>query len=220
MSSARGSKIEQPITQEKKGFRQSWPIWAQQLPRIWFPPPDEAFQLISSEKLNEVLTGSGSDPESIKRLDEELKFLDHELLRLFRDRDYEAKYQQNRYRIYQLMYMVLAAVATIIGSLLALALSAQPDLVPWLAFGETFVALMTTYLASVSGREAPLPIWLENRRRAEHLRREYFRYLMNLTPYDNLDGYDRRRLLSLRAANINRGFFPDSENATSNSSAG
>jgi hypothetical protein len=80
--------------------------------------------------------------------------------------------------------------------------------------------LMTTYLASVSGREAPLPIWLENRRRAEHLRRDYFRYLMNLTPYDNLEGYDRRRLLSMRAANINRGFFPDSENAPSNSSTG
>ena len=43
------------------------------------------------------------------------------------------------------------------------------------------------------------------------LRREYFRYLMRLEPYDGVeDRFDRETLLAKRAADINRGFFPES----------
>jgi hypothetical protein len=71
------------------------------------------------------------------------------------------------------------------------------------------VALLATFLATISGRESPLPIWLNNRRRAEQLRREYFRYLMNLPPYDSIEGYQRQMAASRRAADINRGVFPE-----------
>jgi hypothetical protein len=140
-----------------------------------------------------------------------MDYLDKELLRLFRERDYEAKQQQNRYRVYQLGYIGLAAAATLIGSLVAVA---PRDMVPILAFLETLIALLTTYLATISGREQPLPLYLSNRRRAEHLRREYFRFLMDMPPYDTLDGYDRHRTLSMRAADINRGFFPETKDTT------
>jgi hypothetical protein len=208
------SKINQPVTQEKQGFREGWPAWVKQLPQIRFSKPDETFQLINPQALDELLKKSNADPENVTRIKEDIGFLDHELLRLFRERDYNAKYQQNRYRMYQLMYMVLAAVATVIGSIIALELRSNPGSVPWWAFAETCVALVTTYLASVSGREPPLSLWLENRRRAEALRREYFRFLMNLEPYEGLEAYERRRQLALRAANINRGIFPDSGNRT------
>jgi hypothetical protein len=68
---------------------------------------------------------------------------------------------------------------------------------------------LVIFLATISGRSAPLPNWLNNRRRAEHLRREYFRFLMHLPPYDEPVVYKRQELLSERAADINRGVNPD-----------
>jgi hypothetical protein len=199
----------EPVTQEKKDFRKGWPIWAKQFPRFKFPPPNADFELIDPARLDDVL--KGSDPQMEAAIKEDIQFLEHELLRFFRDRDYEASKEQNQYRLYQLGYISLAALATLIGSLQALSLSSKPELVPFFAFLETLIALIATFLATISGREPPLPLWLTNRRRAESLRREYFRYLMNMPPYDGVAGFERRRLLSTRAADINRGVFPPDE---------
>jgi Protein of unknown function (DUF4231) len=211
LESAKQKAAQNPnfATQEKKGFRNGWPTWAKQLPIYSFNPPDENFQLINRDGLLDVLREHGAEQGSIDRIIEDMDFLDHELIRLFRDRDYNASNDQNRYRKYQIYFSMLAAIATIIGAFQALAINDWPDLMPWLAFGETVVALITTYIATISGREPALPSWLTNRRHAEYLRREYFRYLMNLPPYDEKSGFERKQLLSIRAANINRGIYPD-----------
>lgn len=199
-------KNEAPITQEKQGFRERLPEWMKQLPRIRFPEePNENFELIDPVQLEKIITSAKATPDAIAQLNSDLAFLDRELLRLFRQRDFEAKYQQNRYRFYQIAYMVLAATATVIGSFLAVSLNSAPDWVPFLGFLETIIAVMTTFLATVSANEPALPLWLENRRKAEQMRREYFRFLMDLAPYDALDNYERRRKLAVRVANINRG---------------
>jgi hypothetical protein len=187
--------------------RANWPAWAKELPRMRDPEPTQNFQLIDPKAMSEVLRDA--DPAAYKQIEDDLKFMEHELTRLFKDADLTAKINQNRYRLFQLGYILLAALAALFGSLQALTLNARNDLLPWLAFAETVVALFATYLATISGREPPLPAWLEARRKAESMRREVFRYLLNLKPYDAVDGPDRRRLLSRRAADINRGVFPD-----------
>ncbi|MDX1992684.1 MAG: DUF4231 domain-containing protein [bacterium] len=197
-----------PVSQEPTSFRKGWASWLRQMPRLSFPQPNEQFELIDRKQLIALLKDMRADQDSARRIVADLKHLDVELLRMFRERDYEAKYQQNRYRLYQITYILLAALATLLGSLLALFLEVRPALVPYIALGETFVALATTYLATISGREPAMPAWLDNRRRAEHLRREYFRYLANIEPYDEVEGYEREMLLARRAADINRGFFP------------
>ncbi|MFW5691785.1 MAG: DUF4231 domain-containing protein [Chloroflexota bacterium] len=204
---------DEPRTQERRDFRAGWPVWLKQLPRFKFPPPKDNFQLIDLETLEDFFKESNIPDTAADRIRQDIKHMDYELLRLFRERDYEAKFHQNRYRIFQLGYIALATLATLVGSLIALSLNANASLVPFLAFVETIIALATTYLASVSGREPPLPLWMDNRRRAEYLRREYFRYLMNLEPYDELTGYEREMRLSKRAARINKGFTPDDEGA-------
>ncbi len=204
--------VQKPITQEKEGFRSNLPAWVQQLPKIQFSPPKEDFQLINAAGLEEILKSADSD--AIRRIREDITFLDHELLRLFRERDYIAKFSQNRYRMYQILYILLSALATFVGSLIALAVSANSSLVIWFSLVETFIALATTYLATMAAREPALPRWIENRRRAESLRREYYRYLMNVTPYSALEGYERRLLLSRRAADINRGLSPEISTTT------
>lgn len=206
-SSAPPLNPEQPVTQGNAKARANWPAWARELPRLQDPQPTKDFKLINTDELKRVL--KDADPDAYKSIETDLNFMEHELLRLFREVDLTAKQQQNRYRVFQLGYIVLAAFATLFGSLQALTLNNGANFLPWFAFAETLVALLATYLAAVSGREPPMPKWLDARRKAESMRREYFRYLMNLEPYDVLTGPDRRRLLSRRAADINRGVFPD-----------
>ncbi len=199
----------QPNTQAPSRFgREHWPEWMQDLPQLKFRPetPDVISPLIDTDELDELL--KDADPNAAARIREDVKFLEYEMLRLFRQRDHTAKKQQNRYRKYQIGYVALAALATLIGSCQAIALASSPESMPVWAFGETVVALVATFLATIGGREAPLPLWIVNRRRAEQLRREYFRYLTNLPPYDAVEGYRRSMLLSRRAAEINRGDIP------------
>lgn len=203
------NKTEEFVTAEKKDFRANWPTWAKQLPKFKFNPPNTEFRLIDTDRLVETLEQQGADPEAIQRIREDIDFIDHELERLFRQRDYRASREQNRYRLYQVGFTLLAALAGILGAVQALTVNGAPDIMPYIAFGETIVALFTTYLATISGRTPPFPEWINNRRHAEYLRREYFRYLMDLEPYDEVSGFERKQLLSIRAANINRGVYPD-----------
>lgn len=197
---------EQPITQAKPGFRDWAPNWLKQMPQLRPPEAREDFQLVDKAQL-EQLYDSTDIPDAVKnRIYEDMAHMDYELLRLFRERDHKAKYHQNRYRLFQIGYMILAALATLFGSLLALSLNTSTLLVAIFSFGETLVALGTAFLATLSGREPSLPTWLENRRRAEALRREYFRFLANLPPYSEVkQSYERKMLLSRRAADLNRG---------------
>ncbi|MCS6871536.1 MAG: DUF4231 domain-containing protein [Anaerolineae bacterium] len=231
------AEAPRPRSQQKGDPRRRWPAWAKQLPYFKLPPPDPNFSLIPKQEALELLrpdpskvpdsTATAHAPfratdKTLRAIEEDLDLLEREVLQLFRERDLEAKVQQNRYRLYQISFIVLSALATTIGSLLALALTQQPPTwVPVLGFAETVVALLATFLAQISGRESPFILWLENRRAAEGLRREYFRYLMRLPPYDDeaMQPYERRLLLAERAALINRGTSPDDRAASALSGA-
>jgi hypothetical protein len=186
-------------------FRQGLPEVFRQFP-IWNPKPDPHYALIKPEELQAML--KQVDTATAAAIQKDYEYLDNELMPMFRDRDFRAKEEQNRYRKYQLYFMGLAASATFIGSLQVIVID-RANWVSFFAFLEMFVALLTTYVATVQGNESPLQRWLLHRRRAESLRREYFRYLANVEPYDTMTPAQRRRLLSNRAADINRGVYLD-----------
>ncbi|MBZ0301073.1 MAG: DUF4231 domain-containing protein [Anaerolineae bacterium] len=198
-----------PITQGRVDFRKRLPIWVQEMPQFGrFRPtePDPNYQLLNKQAIGELLKDA---PDRVKKeIFDDIDFMDYELLRLFRQRDYQAKYNQNRYRRQQIFFLILAVAATLIGSLQVVALNTSPDVMPLFAFLETLVALLTAFLAAISGRESPQELWLTNRRRAEQMRREYFRFLTHMPPYDEVTGYQRRMLFSQRAADVNRGMYP------------
>jgi hypothetical protein len=191
-------------------IRRLSPAWWLEFPSfIRLPPPKENYKFISDERLEQIFREANASPEVSARIKEDVRFMDYELMRLFRLRDRDAAVNQNRYRLYQIWYIVLATMAGALGSLQALALNADITAVPVFAFFETMIALVATFLATISSREPPLPEWLNNRRRAEHMRREFFRFLMNLPPYDGLDSIARKQKLAQSAADINRGVYPD-----------
>lgn len=219
-----GSNPPLPASQGQKvrRRREGWAEWMRDLPLPRFPDkPEENFRLIDPAKLDALLANANENAAA--RIREDIEFLNAEMMTLFRDRDHNAKKEQNLYRAYQISYLALAGVATALGSFQAILLLNRPDVMPWIAFAETFVALLATFLATISGREPPMPRWLENRRRAEQLRREYFRFLVNLPPYDEEVSADevakgftyeikRKLLLSERIAEINRGAYPGEPN--------
>lgn len=208
----------QPKTQQKDD--NELPEWVRQLPLKHVEKVEDYVYIKDKEKekiLDEFREnhGKASQVDDIKnaeiRLERDIQFLQRHLIDKFRQRDYDAKYNQTRYRQYQIAYMVLAALAGIFGSLLALNLN-QIENRGWvLLFGflETLVALGTAYLATITGRESPLQEWLTNRQKAEALRREYQRYIVNLEPYKNLNEIRRQRTLKMRVAAINLLGTPD-----------
>jgi hypothetical protein len=198
-----------PSTQGRQDFRKRLPVWLQEMPQFGqFKPaePDPKYQLLKKEDLADLLADY---PDDIKQeIFNDLEFMEYEMLRLFRDRDHRAKYNQNRYRRRQIFFLILAVSATLVGSLQVVALGSNPEIMPLFAFLETLIALFTAFLAALGGREPPQQQWLTNRLRAEQMRQEYFLYLTRMPPYDEVGGYQRRMLLSRRAADINRGMYP------------
>ena len=202
-------EVRPPSSQGGGVFRRHLPVWIREMPRFGpFRPaePDPGYMLLDPALLEEVLQGV---PIAVRQeIYEDIDFLEYEVMRLFRERDHRAKVQQNRYRRQQINFLMLAIIATLVGSLQLITLGNQPQVMPVFAFLETVIALMTAFLAAVSGREPPQEQWLLNRRRAEQLRREYFRFLTRMPPYDEISGYQRRFTLAQRAAEINRGMQP------------
>jgi hypothetical protein len=206
-----------PLSQSNSR-RRNWPAWAKQLPYfLRLPPARQDFSLVDRVELKRIL--EGTDPQIIADIEKDLDVLERDLMHFFVKRDTEASAQQNRYRLYQIAYIFLAMLATIIGSLIVLALNQNPPRwVPVLGFLETLVALLATFLSNIGTRGEPSFLaWLDNRRRAESLRREFFRYLVVLPPYDTTEGYKRRMLLAERAALINQGKFPDEKSTNGGS---
>src|SRR5690349_16872763 len=68
-----------PITQQQGNWRTHWPEWAKQLPRFKFPDPTPGFQLIDPARLDKIL--AAADQPTRDKINEDMKFLDGELLR-------------------------------------------------------------------------------------------------------------------------------------------
>ncbi|MEM9950086.1 MAG: DUF4231 domain-containing protein [Chloroflexota bacterium] len=218
MATQTTNQTQQPKTAGTVPKRQSMrPEWWRQFPKWNFADkPDETFQLISESDLQELIKEKGFDANSpaVQRLKEDMDVLNEELMPLFLKVDYRAKRNQNQYRQYQVNYFLLATAATVIGSFQVAALQVAQEWILVLGLLETVIALLTTYIATRRGNRQPLPEWLEKRRHAEQLRREYFRFLTDAEPYNLIDGAKRARLLGLRAGAINLGKDPNAETVT------
>lgn len=198
--------VNLPVSQSSNA-RKRRPEWLRRFPKLRPDPINHNFKLLPPEQLEQMLK---TMPEPIAaRIKNDLEFMEKPLLRLFRERDHEAYVHQNTHRLFQLTFIGLSVLATLVGSILTLSLTSNASFAAFLGFIEAIIAAATAALAALQGNRPPQALWLQNRLRAEYLRREYFRYLMNLEPYTSLDEVSRRRMLEMRAAEINMGVFPE-----------
>lgn len=202
--------VDTPVTQGKQVVSHNPSLWSQLYVRNMPDAPNEDYHLISENRLLQVIIDAPQEQREVlcHQLTRDVAVLEAELMDLLRQCDHEAKVYQNRYRTYQLRFILFAALATVFGGLQALAASSSTSLIGVFAFIETVIALYVTYLATLAGREPLLELWLTNRRKAEQMRREYFRFLMHLPPYEGLKPPFDRVQLAKRAAEINRGRYP------------
>ena len=204
-------QLPEPISQEPERSqlrRLKRPAMFQEFPS-WKVTPREDFGFIDKAVLESILQDAPNDVK--EEILADLHVLEIELLnRFFKERDYDATRHQNRYRRFQVIYVTLAFVATVLGSAQAYAIAAWPKALTTIALLETVVALVATMVATISASEPPFTEWIENRRIAEFLRQEYFRYLLRIDPYDRFTVKARRDMfLARRAAEINSGKYPE-----------
>lgn len=196
------SASQPPISQGTAEYTDRTPQWVKLLPFLDESSIkiDQSFKLVDVRGLSDI-TGYHTHPAR-EVIEKDVKFLDEVVLQRFRQFDAEAKLYQNKYRRYQITYMLLAALATLLGSILALAFDKNSTVVYLAGFGETAIALITTYFATTVDTKDLLEKYLLKRQRAEALRREYFRYIANLVPYNTSSDAERQRILRSRVSSI------------------
>lgn len=89
------------------------PTWMREMPQFFgFRPkePQPDYQLIDRARLEKLLANYNA--ETREQILADLDYAEYDLLRLFRERDWAASYHQNRYRVVQIVYTLLAALAT------------------------------------------------------------------------------------------------------------
>jgi hypothetical protein len=168
------------------------------------------FSLIDRDHLKIIL--DKASPDDAARFTADLDFLEQEMGESYVEWDREAKVAQNRYRRNQINNILLAMVATIVGSFQAVVVGHDATLLRWLGLIETVIAVFAVFLSTGFNAIPPLPEWIKQRRRTESLRQEYFRFLMHQTPYDEAPSdLERQGLLRARVGDINSGKFPSIE---------
>lgn len=156
---------------------------------------------------------------------QDLRDLEQHLFPTFYEFSQKAKYFQNRYYLYQWIFIWGAFLTTLFGTLttyaynpfLALQTSSgaiaeaapAPDATSpftaqagggntWSrAFGYLTAVLgaVTAFFTALSNRGEPQKRWAKNRRLTEELRMHYYKYLAHLPPYDKPDRVQRLREL-------------------------
>ena len=198
--------VQQHGTQRKVRFpflKRLQPVWFTQMPFKNIPnKPDESFQLINDDMIQEMKDVYQLDAQSIAQIKADRAFMETELMRYFRELDVEAKVKQNEYRKHQIRILILASAATLTGAMQAISINNEPYL-RFFGFLEAVIALFTVFVIQIRSSDATLPGWLGARKKAEQLRREYFRFMLRLPPYDQEQPiYKLRLTLSARVAEI------------------
>ncbi|MBK8024700.1 MAG: DUF4231 domain-containing protein [Chloroflexi bacterium] len=207
---AADAAAEEPVMQRVTYPGRRGPEWLRSLPYFRFASePSPNFQLIDPQALARVLRDVR--PDIADAIRKELAFMEPEILRLFRERDFFAKQKLNRYILFELVVVLLVIGLVVVGSLRLWTTLTGGALSALLGVVAVIIALIAIFVSTVRGREAAYPQYMMHRSRAEFLRREYFRYLLNLPPYTMDRGIEKMQTLALLAANLNRGADTRSE---------
>ncbi len=178
------------------------------IPLDWDRPDDEAYEkLIHDEGFISIKHWKDDDLSSFPVVSRDIKDLNEYLLPSFFQFSQKSRYYQNRFYLYQWVFVWGAFLTTVFGALAALYYN-QPGSNPTIALNENQrvlsyitagIGALTAFTTALANRGEPQKRWGRTRRLAEELRMHYFNYLSHLAPYDHPD---RVQLLRENVINI------------------
>ena len=165
------------------------------------PATDEAYQkLIADEGFVSPTYWEDDDISQHPIIAQDLADLDQYLMPTFFEFSQKSKYYQNRFYLYQWVFIWGAFLTTLLGALASIYYvadtsqnSAQADMQALLNYSTAIVGAVTAFTTALSNRGEPQKRWGKTRRLAEELRMHYFTYLSHLAPYDNPDRIQKLR---------------------------
>jgi len=131
-------------------------------------------------------------------LKQDLADLDEYLLPAFFEFNQKALHYQNRFYLYQWVFMGGAFVTTLFGALTTYAYTLSEDggmAATVFGISTAIVSGLTAYFNILSEQNSPQRRWAKSRRLAEELRMNYFRYLAHLEPFEKEDRVQQMRRL-------------------------
>jgi len=186
------------------------------IPLNWEQPAteDDFQKLIRNEGFVSWKLWDG--PEDVSQhpiLLRDLKDLEQYLLPSFFEFSQKSKYYQNRFYLYQWIFVVGAFTTTVFGTIAALftipagtevvATSVLTNNVNWqqiASIATAVVGAVTAFITTLSNRGDPQKRWGKTRRLTEELRFHYFTYLSHMEPYHTSDRLQkmRRNVIDIR----------------------
>lgn len=165
------------------------------------PASDEAYQkMIHEEGFISTQFWQDDDLSDHPIIAQDLADLDQYLLPTFFEFSQKSKFFQNRFYLYQWVFVWGAFLTTFLGALASIYyvanVSENPDganLQVTLSYATAIVGAITAFTTALSNRGEPQKRWGKNRRLAEELRMHYFTYLSHLPPYEKPDRIQKLR---------------------------
>jgi hypothetical protein len=161
----------------------------------WEPPKTEAEyqKMLDQEGFVSNVYWKEDDLNQYPVIAQDLRDLEQHLLPSYFEFNQKSRYFQNRYYLYQWVFVVGAFLTTLLGTLAAT--SGDAGIARWLKYGAAIVGAVTAYYTTLSNRGEPQKRWGKTRRLAEELRMSYFKYLAHLAPFDKDDRVQKLREL-------------------------
>jgi hypothetical protein len=142
-------------------------------------------------------------------LKQDLEDLDEHLLPAFWEFNQKAKHYQNRFYLYQWIFMGGALLTTFLGALTTYTytLDNARDFPEIAGIMTALVSGVTAYFNYVSDQGSPQKRWAKTRRLTEELRTNYYRYLAHLQPYHETDRVQqmRKMVITVRRKEVSDG---------------
>ncbi|MFP4324346.1 MAG: DUF4231 domain-containing protein [Anaerolineales bacterium] len=128
------------------------------------------------------------DLEKYPTVYQDIRDLEEHLLPAFFEFNQKALHFQNRFYLYQWVFMAGAFLTTFSGALTTyfytLDGSMQDTLTTFMGFVTAGISGLTAAVTVLNDQSSPQRRWAKSRRLAEELRMTYYRYLAHLPPFD------------------------------------
>lgn len=209
-----GSPIDQPGKQQgSKWFFFRRRPKLQGVPRDWSPPPADEYarNLI----IEGFISPSLIDGPLSRALSDDISELEEHLLPHFWRLDQQAKYYQNRYYLFQWIFIWSAFLTTTLAALNVYLHGAEADpATRTLGLATALISGLAAAISFLGANESPQQRWFKSRSQAESLRSLYFLFLARQAPFNITDRQRCVQMLRYKVVDVLKELYVDERRKT------